>query len=519
MSLHLLSAVELSRLLAAKEVSSVELVRALFARIEAVEPKVHAFVHRFEERALTEAQKKDDERARGDATDVLHGLPITIKESISTAGADVTLGLRSRVGKPVQHDAAIVTRLKQRGAIVIGKTNVSQLLLFHESDNPIWGPTHNPWDATRTPGGSSGGEAAAIASGMSLWGVGTDIGGSIRVPAAFCGIFGLKPTNDRWSNLGSHGALPGQEVIRGQTGPLARTAADLALLFGAADAAGLSLLDPAVPPLAPSDPGALDPKKLRVGVYEEDGFLAPAASVRRAVRVAADRLRDAGVEVVPISPPDAEAIVDTYFGALSSDGGRTVEEHLQGDVVAPQLAQLRRIAGLPGAVRTAVGLAMGIRGESRIRKMLQQIREKPVGDYWRLTARRTELRVKTFELWNTARIDAVLCPAHTTPALRHGDSADFSLGGLPSMLYNFLNFPAGVAPVSRVRTAETDRAGAKDLVERRAASVEAGSAGLPLAVQVVAKPWREDVVLALLELLDQGGRGKDDFPRTPVDPA
>lgn len=518
MELHRLTALDAARLLKAREISSVELVRALIARIEAIDGRVRAFVHRFDRQALQEAEAADQARARGEPQGKLAGLPITVKESIATEGIDVTLGVHARRGRPAAQDAAIVTSLRREGAIVIGKTNVSQLLLFHESDNPIWGATANPWDITRTPGGSSGGEAAAIASGMSLFGVGTDIGGSIRVPATFTGIFGLKPTVDRWANAGSGGALAGQEVVRGQTGPLARSARDLALLFSAAAGADLAGLDPAVPPLAAPDPSAVSVEALRVGVYEDDGFLTPARSVQRAVREAAALLRAAGVEVVPFRPPEVEAIVDAYFGALSSDGGQTIDKQLAGEPVAAQLKSLRQIAKLPAPIRKATAFAVGLKGERRVQRLLEQVREKSVAEYWELAGRRTELRQRVFAAWRGAGLDAVLCPAHVTPALRHGDSVDFSLGGLPSMLYNFLNFPAVVAPVTRVRADEATRAQAGDRLERRAAAVEAGSAGLPLGVQLVAPPYREEIALALAICLEDAARGLPDYPRTPVDP-
>jgi fatty acid amide hydrolase len=297
-----LSASEMLPLLSKREISSEEIVRALFERIAACDSKVKAFVHRFEDRAIQEAKRADHARSRGEALGPIHGLPITAKESIGTEGLAVTLGVEAHRGRIADRDAAVLRALARSGAILIGKTNVSQLLLFHESDNPIWGATNNPWNLTRVPGGSSGGEAAAIAAGMSLFGVGTDIGGSIRVPAAFCGIYGLKPTNDRWSNLGTFGALAGQEVIRGQTGPMARTARDLALLFAAGDPIWMAAEDPSVPPIPVADHSKLNVSGLRVGVYEDDGFLPPAASVRRAVRTAADRLKKAGVEVVPFEP-------------------------------------------------------------------------------------------------------------------------------------------------------------------------------------------------------------------------
>jgi fatty acid amide hydrolase len=511
-------ATELCARLASGEVSSVEAVRALLDRADAVDGRVRALVHRFDERALAEAKQADEARQRGELRGPLHGLPITIKESIATDGLAVTLGVKARRGRPASGDAVVVRLLREAGAIVVGKTNVSQLLLFHESDNPLWGRTANPWDLGRVPGGSSGGEAAAIAAGLSFAGVGTDIGGSIRVPAAFTGTAGLKPTVDRWSNLGCFTALMGQEVVRGQCGPMARSARDLALLFRAIDGPAHARLDPAVPPMETADPASIRLDGLRVGVFTDDGYLPAAASLARTTTTAAEALRDAGAEVVPFSPPLQREILDTYFAALSSDGGATIDAQLAGDEVVPQLAQLRKIAGMHPALRRAAAAVMKARRETRVARLLEIVHEKSVQEYWQLTARRSELKRRVFETWQSRGIDLVVCPAHATPALRHQDSGDFSLGGATSMRYNFLNFPAGVVAVGRVKQSEARRAGARDRLEKKAAAVEEGSAGLPLGVQVVAAPYREDRVLAALIAIEARVRDRDDFPRTPVDP-
>lgn len=517
MSLTELSAREMVQRLARREVSSVELLDAHLARIDALDGPLRAIVHRDDAAARAAAQAADRALAAGRGRP-LEGLPITIKESIATAGVPVTLGVRARQGRVAAEDAAIVTAMRDLGAIPFAKTNVSQLLLFHESSNPIWGATGNPWDLARVPGGSSGGEAAAVAAGLSPLGIGTDIGGSIRIPAAFTGTAGLKPTLDRWPMRGVVGALAGQEVVRGQCGPMARSAHDLALVWGALDPTRLAALDPGVPPLPMAIRDAEDLRGLRVGVAEDDGFLAPAASVRRAVREAAGHLERRGATLVPYVPPRLDEVIDTYFAALSSDGGATIEGHLAGDTIAPQLSALRSVAKLPGPVRRAAAALMSARGEHRVARVLRAVRERSVAELWQLAVRRTELRWATLVAWDAAGLDGVLCPAHATCALRHGDSVDFTLGGMPSLLYNFLNFPAGVVPVTRVRADEQVRADPHDRIERRAVQVEAGSAGLPLGVQLVGRPWREDVVLALMVAVEDEARRGETFPHTPVAP-
>jgi len=243
------SAPELKAMLDAGDVSSVEVVKACQARIDAVNPQLNAIIWRRDDDALAEAAAWDDKRAAGQDVPPLAGIPITIKENLDFPGTDTTMGCRSRIGIKSETDALFVRSLRQAGAVVLGKTNIPQLLLAQESDNRVYGRCNNPWHLGRSPGGSSGGEAAAIAAGCSPWGVGTDIGGSVRIPAHFCGIVGMKPTVDRWSVRGSHGAYPGQEVVRGMIGPLGRTVADLELMLRTIDPATQSPLDPLVPPV------------------------------------------------------------------------------------------------------------------------------------------------------------------------------------------------------------------------------------------------------------------------------
>ena len=322
MNIHELSALELKASLESGELSSTEVVQALMQRSDAIDARVCGFVQRFFERALKEAALSDEARARGESLGPLHGIPITLKENLDTEGVPSTLGFQSRLGQPAREDAAVVRLARARGAIVLGKTNVPQTLLSPmETTNHIWGTTRNPWSAGHAPGGSSGGEAVAIATGQSVLGIGTDVGGSIRIPAHFCGIAGLKPTWGRWSNRGSRSVIAGQETIRAQTGPLARTVADLAFMLQALPTPAHSTMDPNVPPVPLSSPDEVDVSRLRIGYYDDDGILTPARSVRRAVARAVKALESANATVEPYLPRRAMETVLLMFSVLSSDGG------------------------------------------------------------------------------------------------------------------------------------------------------------------------------------------------------
>ena len=514
-----LSAVEMLEKLDTKEVSSRELVDAHIERIEKLDFRINSIVHRFFSAARQAADESDARRAKGKSRKKrpLDGLPFTLKESLSTPNTPVSLGVPNWRHRLPNDEAVVGTLLEEAGGVCIGKTNVSQMLLFHESDNPVFGRCNNPFALDRVPGGSSGGEAAAIAAGLSPGGVGTDIGGSIRVPAAFCGIAGIKPTVDRWSNIGSNSAIPGQEVIRSQCGPMARTTADVALLLRAIDNPRHSVLDPLVNPMPIGDPSKVKAKKLRVGFYFDDGFINASPAVQRAVIEACDVLSDAGVHVVGIEAQCQRELLRVYLSALSADGAWHLDHAMNGEGVMPQLRPLKAVVQLPQALRRAALRGLELLGEDKAKLLVESVHEKTVAELWQLTNKRTQIRRQVMDYWRDMELDAVVCPAHATPALGHGHSNDFTLAGSYSIRYNFLNLPAGVVPVTRVLPNEEGRAETRQRIDKKAALVQQGSSGLPIGVQVVARPYREDVVLSLMQLIEDGVKGRELYPTTPVE--
>ena len=516
--LHTLSARDLAARLSRRELTSVAIVEALWARADAVDGKVHGFTEQLRREAMREAKLRDEERARGVVRGPLHGLPVTIKENIHVLGTETTAGLRARAGKRSTFDAAIVQVLRESGAVILGKSNVPQTLMAPESTNHVYGTTNNPWNTARVPGGSSGGEAALLASGQSVLGVGTDIAGSIRIPASFCGVAGLKPTLHRWSTVGSTGALPGIEFVRAVMGPLARSVDDLAFFFEALDPAQMSALDPEVPPLPVGESAKVDLTKLRVGYYEDDGWFTPSAAIKRAVREAVEHLRAAGAEVVPYAPQHAEEIYFLGVAGITSDGLVTLRRELAGeDVIAP-LKMNERLSKLPDGVRHTIARGLRLFGEERVARTIDALGEKRVSDYWALSWRRTVLAREETTAWTEAGIHALLGPGYATPAPQHGATGDFSIGASNTLRWNLLNRPAGSVPVTRVLASETTRGEVRDRLDKRAQSIDEGSTGLPASVQVAGVPYREDIVLAVMRAIERGARERPGFPTTPVDP-
>jgi Asp-tRNA(Asn)/Glu-tRNA(Gln) amidotransferase A subunit family amidase len=227
------SARELAAQILNKEISPVEVARVHLDRIERLNPKLNAFVDCKPEWVIAQASSAEAAVQRRENLGPLHGVPLSIKCSIDVAGHRCEAGTRLRAGYVASSDAPLVARLRAAGAVILGVTNCPEFLMAWETDNLLYGRTNNPWDLTRTPGGSSGGEAAAIAAGLSAGGVGSDGGGSIREPAHFCGICGLKPTPGRIPSTGHFPKSGGPFAPLGVVGPMARTVADLQILFEA----------------------------------------------------------------------------------------------------------------------------------------------------------------------------------------------------------------------------------------------------------------------------------------------
>ena len=247
-----------------REISPVELIQAHLRQIQDANPRLNAFVVVMAEEALAAAKQAEAAVVQGDSLGLLHGVPVTVKDSFDVADLPTLAGSRFRLGHRAESDATSVARLRAAGAIILGKTNCPEFLSNYESDNYVTGRSNNPWDLERTPGGSSGGEAAAIASFCSAGGIGSDGGGSIRIPAHFCGIAGLKPTPGRISAAGHFPPIYHPGGLLGVAGPMARSAQDLRLLFAAL--AGYDDQDPFSAPVPLRVPVVAD---LRIGLMEQ----------------------------------------------------------------------------------------------------------------------------------------------------------------------------------------------------------------------------------------------------------
>ena len=508
------SGAEIATLIARGEVSGVEAVEAHVTRIVQINPALNALVsERFE--AAREEARTADETSR-ERRGPLHGVPITIKESLDVAGLPTTLGVTSRRERVALRDDPYVARLRAAGAIVLGKTNVAQLLVFIESDNPLYGRSNNPWDVGRTPGGSSGGQAALVAGGGSPFGLGTDIGGSIRLPAAFCGIAGLKATAGRYPDRTTPEIFGGETAIESQTGVLARDVEDIALALEVLGPGG----DDESPVPAFRPPYAVELRGLRIGAYVEAGAFATAPAVARAVEEAAGALARLGAHVVPFMPPEPDLSLALFYRILAADGGRSAIAFLGDDKRDPRVDDLLAIASKPRAGVELIVRALRALGQKGTAELADVHGFHTAADDWQAVAGQQAYRRAFRTAMDAAEggpLDALIGPATALPALRHGASRALGTAGPYATLYNLLGYPAGVVPFTRVATGEAvGRTRSRDRLENAAFRSEFGSEGLPIGVQIVARPWREDIAIAVMYALESAARERMDYPRTPV---
>jgi len=442
-----------------RSVSPVELVDAHLAQIERLNPRVNAFVRVLADEARDQAREAEAAVMRGQQLGPLHGVPLTVKDSFDVAGLPTLCGSRLRLDHRAHHDAEAVARLRRSGAILLGKTNCAEFLSHYETDNYITGRTNNPWDLERTPGGSSGGEAAAIAAFCSAGGIGSDGGGSVRIPAAFSGIAGLKPTPGRISSVGHFPVISHPGGLLGVAGPMARTMRDLRLLFSVL--AGYDSQDPFSAPVELRGP---DLNGLRVGVWEQFYNVPVDVQVWDAVRQAAELLKGLRVPVDTFQPRGLERAPNLwwfFFGQLPAPFTRELIQGREEDVHWTCTEFLNQALSQPRPTVEQVVTNLAARDRMRA-ALLRQMDRFPI----------------------------LLMPACSVPAFLHGErrwrierrEIGLFQAMMPVTPFNLLGLPALVLPLVLSK------------------------AGLPVAIQLVGRPWEEETLLELgIQLEDARG--------------
>jgi len=450
------STTELARTIRSGEVTSTEVVDAYLQRIEDVNPKLNAVVQLVSDEARAQAREADSSFKQGKIKGPLHGVPMTIKDNLETIGVICTGGTKGRASFVPTQDATIVARLRGAGAILLGKTNLPELGLAYETDNLVYGRTNNPYNLSHTPGGSSGGEAAIIAVGGSPFGMGNDMGGSIRLPAHCCGIAGIKPTQGRVPRTGVWPVSWLSHLIS-QNGPMARFVDDLILTLPII--AGIDWRDPTIVSMPLGDPNKIDFKNLRVAFHTDNGIISPTHDTIEVVRKTAKVLSNAGMTVEENRPDIIEQTSELFMGFITADGGAGLKMLLQmtGTTEMHSFLQILLEFCHDNALTTPEFSALMMKWVM-YRSSMHSFMEK---------------------------YDVIISPVNAYPALPHGESSDLDMISAFSytMSYNLTGWPGAVV--------------------RGGTSPE----GLPIGVQIVARPWHEDVALAVAKYIEKSFGG------------
>ena len=426
---------------------------ACLDRIAAVNPRINAVVALADD-SRDRARAADAALDRGDDVGPLHGVPMTIKDSLDTAGLVTTAGTIGWKDRVPDRDATVVARLRAAGAILLGKTNTPEFTWSDETDNDVYGRTSNPYDMTRTPGGSSGGPAAIIAAGGSPFDIGSDTGDSIRQPAHVCGIAGIKPTQGRVPRTGHWPSFAGIVASLQQLGPMARRVDDLTLILPLI--AGPDGEDPHVAPVPLGRPDDVEVGGLRIAAFTDNGIRTPTPETAAAVTAAATALSATGAAVEWRVPPGLDEAWEAWDALIRSDG-------------YGWLRRLIAAAGTPGL------------GSYETRGWIDP-QPSVAGDTLSALVETAD-RARSGLLRWFADADLIVCPAMPQPAIRHGESNAAWFGDTYSDVHNLTGWPA--------------------VVVRGGTSND----GLPIGVQLVAHPWREDVALAAARVVEAASGG------------
>jgi len=432
-------------------VSPVEVLQAHLDRIDQINPKLNAIVTLAPD-AMEKATEAEAAVGRGDEVGPLHGVPLTVKDTIETAGLRTTSGSLLRAEFVPASDAPAVARLKAAGAIILGKTNTAEMAMDYNTENPVFGPANNPHDTLRTTGGSSGGEAAAIASCMSPGGIGSDLAGSIRIPAHFCGVAGLKPTVGRVPGELQFPPSTGPYSLGATIGPMARSVSDLQLLFNV-----LAGVD------APAVSGSLS--GLRVAFYTDDGVAPVTTETQAAVEAAARTLADAGLIVDQTRPPGVERGHELWLKLFSRASVVELRNVYKGNEDKGGEFVRWRLATADHALAPSL--------DDYINSWLERDRLRSVLLGW------------------MEHTPLIVAPVGATPAYKHGTHkvtvgeqtiATFRAFSY-SQTFNVFDLPVVVVPAGR------------------------SEKGLPIGVQIIGRPFAEDTVLAAAAIIEEASGG------------
>lgn len=466
--------------------------------------------------SFEEAEILEREYSSTEKKPPLFGIPFSVKGNFYLKGYDCCIGNARLLDSPREEDCTFVTHLRNLGAIPFCYTNVPQTLISFCCSNPVYGTTGNPHNPKRTPGGSSGGEAALLAAGGTPFATGGDIGGSLRIPAHFCGVYTLKPVQARFEILNAHGGIPGHGRLGLATSVFANSTQELIMLLGhilGNEDYHANLMPKSAP--IPLDfekihrfEQDLGKSKLRIGYHFDDGFIKPVPACARAVQRCVDLLQEEGHELVHFPIPDAHNAASILFKNLSPDGAVFFRKTFAENPVDPYLKKFALMLKIPFFIRCLLAfivqwfspqLAIVLRAYVRRAEDVRQAQDQ------------LDCYVNMFtKQWKAAKLDLLIVPSFPLPAVPHHSCSDLVPLAFATALYNMLDFPAGHLPVGKVSAKddqalldETQWSTGANLLLKQMRSAAAGSAGMPVGVQIVGLPYEEEKCLALMQVLEK----------------
>ncbi|KAL4456459.1 hypothetical protein ABPG74_000566 [Tetrahymena malaccensis] len=447
----------------------------------------------------------------------LFGVPVSIKDIIEMKGFAVTVGCISRKDKIVQEDSLIIKLIKNSGAIPLVRSNIPQLNMSSDCYNRLFGRTCNAWDKSRYSGGSSGGEAVLLATRCSPLGFGTDIGGSIRIPASLNGVVGFKPTSGRtpFKGLGFvSNCIAGQLSIRTSLGPMSRFVDDVAI--------GMKVItdEQFIQSQKASQKGVYQPiigfdmrkyqdrsKKYRIGYIKNLQTFEASPSFQRAVDISVQALREQGHELVPIELPFEKEITELYFNVLSSDNNRRYLDQLEEEEYIAEYDSIKFIMNLSSFAKKCIIWLLRKTKQFRSADLMEYGKSnRSAEDFMIICGKINSKREEIIKYFENLKIDAIVTPGQPLPAFGHGLSPQFIIfGSVYTHIWNTLNFSAGVLPITTVQENEQtyDNCKHNDNITKLIQKHIKNTAGLPVSAQVVTFPYEEELCLNLMKQIEE----------------
>lgn len=498
-----LSANDLAKAINARQVTSVQAVSTYCQRAYTLGREMNLTAEECFGEALEDAKLCDEETAKGLSRGILHGVPISVKDHISMKGCTSSAGVVYKLDYPDKEDAVEIQLLKNQGAIPFVRSNLTQAVMWLETSNKIYGCSVNPWNRNKTVGGSSGGEGGLIACRASPLGIGSDIGGSIRIPSSFCGVYGFKPTPSRVSCKGIissqiENVEPFGYIVPETQGPLGRSVDDLILVTRCWFSQNMNLNDPNILPTGFNEQALSEERRLKIGYFNTSKIFEPAPCVKNAIDRCVKELSKK-YDVVEFQIPNFEEIIKIFFRLFGKVSSIYVPRSFQGEDPEPYYVPMIQETKHP----LYSSLMLKIFKRFGLHRLVELSIQDPVitsEDFISGFRYMQNLVSQAIDKWESENIDAVICPIMGIVAPDHGRTLEIAHSMIFCSSFNALRFPCGIVPVGLVKSNDAYYVdGFNDPITQSCNDCLKDGQGLPYALQVVALPFKDELALRVMK--------------------